>query len=305
MRTEGDMAPQTAEVVLSLTTYPPRLAGLGEALASLQRQTVAPDRICLWLAEDDFPDREEPLRALGQALESGAVEVRWCPRTLGPHDKYFWTMQAHPDAVVITVDDDIRYPPDLVERLLAAHEEHPSAVVARRTHLVRALTEEGQWRLAPYDSWVLEQRLHQGEPRHDLLATGVGGILYPPHTFDEAVFDEEAIRGSALFTDDLWLFVHELRLGIPVVGTAPYELDYVAGSQACALCHENLERGGNDGVLAALFERFPRERALLLSQARDNEASRPSLTEEETPAMTAMSQPRSPFARLKRRLIGR
>ncbi len=305
MRTDGEMVPQGAEVVLSLTTYPPRLAGLGEVLASLQRQTVTPDRICLWLAEDDFPDREEPLRALGRAVEGGAVEVRWCPRTLGPHDKYFWTMQAHPDAVVITVDDDIRYPSDLVERLLAAHEEHPSAVVACRTHLVRALTGEGQGRLAPYDSWLLEQKLHQGEPRCDLLATGVGGILYPPRAFDEAVFDEAAIRTSALFTDDLWLFVHELRLGIPVVSAAPYELDYVADSQACALCHENLERGGNDGVLAALFERFPRELALLLAQAQNNEASQLSRTEEVAPAAAAVSEPPSVFARLKRRLIGR
>lgn len=267
------MSERTEEIIVSLTTYPPRIGTVVEVIDSLRSQTVAPDRICLWLGEDDFPDRDDALDGILSALEERDVEVCWCERTLGPHDKYFWTIRAHPEAVVITVDDDVHYPPDLVERLIAAHRKHPSAVAACRTHLVTTEPDERGMRLAPYASWVHEQDLVLGEPRCDLLATGVGGILYPPHVFDGALFDEGAIRESALFADDLWLFAHELRTGIPVVATEPYGLSYVVDSQECALYHENLDRGGNDAVLDALSDRFPDEFERLIDRAKDNEAS--------------------------------
>lgn len=51
----------------------------------------------------------------------------------------------------------------------------------------------------------------------DLLATGVGGILYPPHCMDNRLFDIEKIQQLCLYGDDIWLKAMQLLSGTPVV----------------------------------------------------------------------------------------
>ena len=64
------------------------------------------------------------------------VEVRWVDDDLKPHKKYFWALQEFPDDYVITTDDDLLYRNTMIGDLLAAHEAHPHAVAAVRTHLI-------------------------------------------------------------------------------------------------------------------------------------------------------------------------
>ena len=141
------------------------------------------------------------------------------------------------------------------------HYRHPEAIIAHRTHLVAHDTEG---RIAPSQDWLLEQKTVQGIPCSDLLATGVGGVLYPPKVFDEDVFDEQCVRDTSLMADDLWLLVHELRLGVPVVSTGTHAgLTYVDGTQDDGLYLENLVKGRNNEILKTLFERYPESEAAL------------------------------------------
>lgn len=242
------------KVIVSLTSYPERYEAAAQTLGPLFRQTVAPDRIQLWLDDDDVSSREDVPLCL-RDLEQAGLEIRWCERNLKPHDKYFWTMQENSDDIVITIDDDIVYPLDLVQGLLHTHFLFPHAVVANRTHIVAAGEDDG---IASYGVWEHEQLRICGVPRADLTATGAGGILYPPHVFDAEVFDESAIRETSLLADDLWLKVHELRLGVPVVWTGVNaSLTYIPDTQQNALYHDNLNGGRNDQVLASLLDRYP------------------------------------------------
>lgn len=260
------------KVVVSLTSYPARIPTLHRTIETVLRQTIPPDEVQLWLAHDEFADAGKGvLDALGALEATGRVSVCWREESLRPHNKYFDALQRNADDVVITVDDDILYPPNLIEDLVAEHRRHPSAIVAARTHLVR-LDSAGE--IAPYATWQLEQTCYLDVPRFDLLATGVGGVLYPLRVFDEAVFDEGAIRASSLLADDLWLQAHELRLGVPVVATLhPYELVYIPGTQEGGLCVQNLDNNRNDIFLAELFGRYPEFHAKLVESARGNAVS--------------------------------
>lgn len=262
---------ESRRVIVTLTTYPARLVHVKRVLAPIFCQTVQPDEVQLWLSRDQFSpimnDVEDELSILSKL---GAV-IKWCEDDIGPHKKYFWVMQENPNDIVITIDDDVVYPLTLVQDLLDEHYRWPTAVVANRTHIVRA-DETGK--ILPYASWDFEQREFCGVPRRELVATGVGGILYPPRVFDAPVFDLDAIKQLAPFADDLWLMVHELRLGIPVVSTKRgSDLFYIPGSQETGLFHENLERGGNDAVLGQLFERYPETASLLSLSLSRKEAS--------------------------------
>lgn len=257
-----------SKIIVSLTSYPARIPYVRRTVETLLRQTVPPDMIILTLVREEFSDADPSLMEILDGIEGAGVLLNWQERNLRPHNKYFWTIQSYPDDIVITVDDDILYPLTLIQSLLECHYRHPRSVIANRTHLI---TKQDGGELAPYAQWILEQDEEHDLPCFDLIATGVGGVLYPPHVFDEEVFDADGIEATCLLADDLWLLVHEARLGIPVVNTtASPGLCYVPGSQDEGLYIENLENGRNDAILAALFERYPEEKETLYSAARDS-----------------------------------
>ncbi|WP_302547058.1 hypothetical protein [Gordonibacter pamelaeae] len=259
------------------------------------RQTVMPDVVQLWLSEEEFAEASEAEASQLDELARSGVDVRWCDRNLKPHNKYYGALQGNSDDVVITVDDDIVYPLTFVQHLLEMHFKHPRFIVANRTHMI-TVRESGE--LSPYKEWDLEQKTHLGAARHDLIATGVGGVLYPPRVFDDEVFDADAICELSLLADDLWLMVHEMRLGIPVVNTlGTFPLSYIPGSQEKGLYLENLENGRNDAILAKLFDRYPEVELRLKSAASSNEVVEPSDFDADLPNQLGFAQ------RLKKRVF--
>ena len=61
------------ELIVSLTSYPRRFPILKFTIRSLLNQTVRPDRVILWLAEDDVTYLPSAVRRLA------GLEVRTCP----------------------------------------------------------------------------------------------------------------------------------------------------------------------------------------------------------------------------------
>lgn len=253
------------KVLISLASYPPRIMHAYRSIETLLHQTISADEIHLNLAVNDFKDEHSELMGVIEEIGSSGVVVDWHAENLRPHNKYYWIMKSHPDDIVITVDDDVLYPSTLVQTLLEEHYRHPDAVIANRTHIVLA-DESGK--LLPYKDWLMEQTRDFGECRSDLIATGVGGILYPPSVFDEEVFDRGSIADFALLADDLWLMVHEARLGVSVVNTSVSPRPcYVPGSQEQGLYVENLENGRNDRILTELFKLYPEVAAKIAESA--------------------------------------
>ena len=62
------------EVVVSLTSFPPRFSTLHLTLRTLLNQSVSPDRIVLWIAHQDMALL--PRKVL--ALQTQGIEIRPC-----------------------------------------------------------------------------------------------------------------------------------------------------------------------------------------------------------------------------------
>ena len=242
------------EVIISLTSFPARIGCLPEVLDSLLRQTVRADRIILWLAEEQFPGREKDLPAGLMEMFSGCdtLQLRWCD-DLRPHKKYYYTMKENPDSIVITVDDDVYYAADMVETLLDSYAVFPYAVSAMRAHKI---VTDDSGAIAPYSQWIKEYNL-TGIPSLALCATGVGGVLYPPHTLPEELFNTERIRETCLNADDLWLKAMEVINHVPVVVAAPpKKLQTIDDSQKEALWKQNDNGGANNTQFAAILAAY-------------------------------------------------
>lgn len=235
-------------LIVSLTTYPKRIGTLGAVLESIYAQTRKADEVVLWLAEEQFPGKEKDLpEYLLQLVGEGKLTIRWCD-DLKPHKKYFYALQEYTNDLVVTVDDDLLYPRDMLECLYRSYLQYPEAVSTVRAHLIM-VSEQNE--IMPYSTWIQETDSCIYQPSMQLLATGGAGCLYPPNLLRRELFDAQAIRENCLWADDLWLKVMELMSDVPVVLARPYEqLHYLPDSQEEALHRLNVGQNHNDVQLA-------------------------------------------------------
>lgn len=228
-------------LIVSFTTIPARLDTLWIVAESIFRQTYRPDKFILWIAEDEI-DRKDLEKKLAREIEKG-LEIRVC-ENLGPHKKYFYAFQEFNRDLVVTIDDDVIYPEDMLERLVMEYVKNPNCVYCHRARKV-AFTQ--QHRLKMYKTWSLQSEGERNVSDYN-LATGCGGILYPVHMLPKRMYDADAIYENCLMADDIWLYMHEIYAGIRIckVKGCYGNVLSVNGSQDTALAVANLKGAKND-----------------------------------------------------------
>ena len=233
-------------IYISLTTYPARIESAYYAICSILDQTVRPNRIILTLINDEFPEGETSLPQNILSLKEKGLEILWAPDNLRPHNKYFYSMQKYPDALIITIDDDILYPRDTIEKLIECYKEFPNAISAFHTDKFAICNN----RLDKYSNAIIGYRQEIHALKHSLLAEGFAGVLYPPSILPQDAFDKNLIQRCSPMNDDIWLKCIELKNNIPVVCASPKQNVIVLGqSQETALFKVNRERNFNDEQL--------------------------------------------------------
>ncbi|WBU52510.1 glycosyltransferase [Paracoccus sp. SCSIO 75233] len=230
-----------APLIVSLTSYAARFPAVVMVLESLSRQTVRPDRIILWLDEEDrdaLPDR------IGQM----GVEVKFCPNWKS-YKKIVPTLLEAPDSYIVTADDDVYYGPDWLAALVG---RASAGVVCHRAHEV-VLDNTGQPQ--SYQAW----RRNMDAPAAGKLVfpTGVGGVLYAPGVFHPDVTDAAKFQRLAPSADDVWLYwMHRMAGSLPEKIGGKFRIVEWPGSQARNLRSGNLTGDGNDRAVAAMLREY-------------------------------------------------
>ncbi|MBQ7454521.1 MAG: glycosyltransferase family 2 protein [Selenomonadaceae bacterium] len=156
--------PRAEKVIVSLTSYKPRINDVKYAIYSLLNQTFPPDKLILWLDEDSFPQREKNLPHDLLELKKFGLTINWC-ENLRPHTKYFYTLKNYPDDIIVTADDDIFYRPDWLKILYDEHTKFPNCLIAHRCHRLRLDT---QGNLYPYTAWYSEIKSFNNPPKRGI-----------------------------------------------------------------------------------------------------------------------------------------
>ena len=254
----GFLGSYKPKIIVSLTSFPMRIQTVHHTINTLFSQTMRADHIFLWLAKSQFPNLDKDLpQELLSCCDKG-LEIKWCDEDIKPHKKYYYTMQMFPDDIVITVDDDLYYDSCLIKNLYKSYLKHPHAVSAMRVNLIK-LNSDGT-ALLPYAEWSIQYRELINIPSMKLIATGVGGILYPPYCMHPELFNIEALKKTCIYADDLWLKTMQVMNDTPVVlakeSKKIKKSSYVGNTQENALHICNVEGGKNDEQLREILKLY-------------------------------------------------
>lgn len=242
------------DVVISLTTYSKRINQVHMVVESLFKQTQQANRIILWLANNEFSDDTIPLILKRQIVRG--LEVKYC-EDLKSYKKLLPTLSLTPNSIIITVDDDYIYPLNFVENLLKVHFQYPRCVCY---YTGNRISFDSKGKLKPYIKWEKEEGLEQ-VPSLLNFSFGAGGVLYPPHTFDQDIFNIEYIKKNIPKADDVWFKAMSLLNNIAYVRVSFQEsfddkFVLLEDTQDIALYHDNVEKGENDTQLSKVFEDY-------------------------------------------------
>ena len=93
--------------------------------------------------------------------------------------------------------------------------------------------------------------------------TGVGGVLYPPHSLDNEVFNEKVFLDICKYADDVWFTAMALKAGTPIIKTFtfnPKGEGYLENSyvQDTGLSIQNIDPSScrNDSQIESVFSRY-------------------------------------------------
>ncbi|MHA4870302.1 hypothetical protein ACXZ1M_21645 [Duganella sp. PWIR1] len=248
LRAEQAALGDTFDVVISLTSYPPRFATLHLTLQSLLLQAHAKKRVELWIAEKDMgqlPQQVKDLTAYGLQISS-------CEDTRS-YKKLIPALLKYPTLPIVIADDDAYYWPSWLDELIDAGKANgDKEVICHRMHYIR----HGAGGLPlPYRQWESESQRRDASAHH--FPTGLGGVLYRPGVLPPEVFDRQAYMELCPTGDDIWFYWMARQNGATFrcVQVTSYIHNW-RGSQKAALANHNVGNDMNDVQLNAMIKRF-------------------------------------------------
>lgn len=227
-------------VIVSLTSFPARLDNLWIVIQCLFRQTCPPDKIVLWLSQSEMASSTGVPESL-QALVGDVFEIRVVEYAYRSHTKYYYALQEFSNDIVITVDDDLMYPPKTIERLVDGYIANPHSIIANITK-TRQYDKDGF--LKEYNSWP--HTLERG-CKTTLFFLGAGGVLYPPSSLSAEAFKPDIFMDICKLADDVWLNAMASINMMSVYHTPNKDIIIeISNPQAPGLVKQNVEQQLND-----------------------------------------------------------
>ncbi len=216
-------------------------------------KTMKPQKITLWLAQEQFPNGENDLPQHLIDLEHNNFNffIEWC-EDIKSYKKLIPALEKYPDSVIVTADDDLIYENDWLEKLYKAYKKHPEMIHCHRAHRI---TFDKQKHLNDYSHWVKSVKMIN--PSFNNFFTGGGGVLYPSHSLYKDVLNKKLFLKLAPTGDDIWFWAMAVMNNrkINIVKNNQSKLHYIEGTQENCLYNENIYK--NDEQIRNVLEHYP------------------------------------------------
>jgi hypothetical protein len=203
---------QMKKIIVSLTSFPEALPFAARAIRSILEGSVLPDKIFLYLTDQQFPNGKIPPDIEDIFTLSSIFEVRFYNDIIRSYTKLIPVIQDFPNDIIITIDDDVKYHNNMLKRLLNRHKKYPNAIIGHRVRRIKLNARYRKWKC--YKPISLLTRSFR--PNYRNLQTGVGGVLYPPHSLSEEMLKPEVFMQLAPTVDDIWFWAAAVAKGTKI-----------------------------------------------------------------------------------------
>lgn len=243
-----------ADVVVSLTSYGRRVKEgvVCYSIYSILRQTIQPQRIIIWLSQDEWNEQNLPHKL--KKIQSKGVEILFC-EDMRSYKKLLPTLAISSDKDIITIDDDVIYPSQLINNLYKAHCIMPNAIIATHMHDPIKTTTH----FMPYKQWTSATSCAKGLT---LFPVGVGGVLYPAHSLKAEMLNYTTAQQYSPLADDVWFWAAGIAANTEKLrtkwtfDTISFDAIYQYIHRGSALQHSNVKGDGevtNDTQIAVVL----------------------------------------------------
>ena len=238
---------ESENFIVTMTSHSGRFHSLGSFFRNFELQELLPKHLILYLTQEDL----NLLETMDVYIPK-FVSLRIC-EDLGPGKKLIPALRDFPDKKIITVDDDVVYPKDIIQRIVSYSLEFPLNIIAGRAHKV-ILGDD--FTPKKYSEWEHKVSVFHN-PSALLFPTGVGVICYPPKSLHPDALDVDTYQQNCLFQDDIWFYIQAIRAGTKfrlLPGDNQYE--YIPETQSTGLWETRNSSGGNDLALQSLLSMY-------------------------------------------------
>eukprot|EP00755_Sulcionema_specki_P033796 Sspe_Gene.101549::Locus_76136_Transcript_1_1_Confidence_1.000_Length_2470::g.101549::m.101549 len=196
-------------IVVSLTTTPQRVFHLHPTLDSLLAQIMRPDVIYLNLPYYSRRFKKE-YEVPDYLHDYSKVVVNRC-EDYGPATKLIPVLdkETDPDTLIITVDDEYRYPPQMIQDLVHQHQQAPHAAYGYAGQNIERDSDKPLG-LAVRSADIAEY--HAGPSAVDILEAFLGAV------YRRSFFNADELKDIAKecwTTDDIWFAAHLASRNVP------------------------------------------------------------------------------------------
>lgn len=255
------------QLIISLTSFPERLYDIHFCLYSLLNQKFKPDRVILWLAEEQFPNKESDIPDEVIKLKNNGLEIKWC-EDLGAYKKLIPSLKLYPNDLIVTADDDLFYSEDWLKQLYEEHIKYPNEIISQRSRKISLI---GDNSFTCYDDWKFI--LDDESPSHFNFSTNGAGSLFPPNCLYKDIVNENLFKELSPHADDVWIWAMAVlnRTKVRVVPNNKPSLVYVNLARELNILDERTlyfsnVSGGNDSQIENVINHYPKILEILMEK---------------------------------------
>lgn len=244
-----------SDIVVSITSYGRRVNTnvVYYTLVSILRQTLQPNKIILSLDKTQWSESTLPKKLY--SLKAKGVEFLFCD-DVRSYTKLIPTLKKFSNSTIITFDDDIIYSRHSVEALVQMHRLYPKDICCFQALSIKC----NNGIPSHYRTWKEIKTPFRGKGL--VFPLGVGGVLYPPRSLHQDVFNSFLFKKLCPQADDIWFWFCGLQnnteINVVVKRGKDISFDslYQYLHKGSALTHSNRFENQNDMQFKALMDYF-------------------------------------------------
>lgn len=203
------------KTIVTMTSWTKRILFVAKSIEYfLNTQTVKPDIFYLWLAEEEFPNRENELpKDLLEIITKYKVSLKWLKKNTFCH-KRWEVYPKHLQDLVISIDDDVLYNPNLIAECKRQAELYPDKIFC---HVKEWVAIPVYNNTIHYQRWVYT---HDRNLFNRLFFCGQ--CAFPPNTFPVLALNDIEDRDRICpVCDEAWIIANLLAEGRYPVSIEP------------------------------------------------------------------------------------